>query len=458
MSMVGISSYITSIYGLYQTIERAQALGMNTLRIASRESWLDPPNSVNNYRFNPEYIDHILTNTNFKVIIDPNHVYYTTIDPATGQKKFDIDAGSMWISDHWQQITDHLVSIAQMYPNNDRVIIEVFNEYSLDDFWDKAQQMIVTLRNYTANQFLFNKWEQPWTKLYDPLDKCWYSLHFYFNHWLDRDTNGDGVIDSYGYDRALANMDVAISRGCKVCNTEVGANGNGGSSMKATEVQSLNKFLQGCAERGVGNCLWNTNNDVDFDIYQNLGLIVPQVQQERYYTLTVVGSINGVTNPPSGAYSYIVNSVVTITAIPNQGFKFDGWLVNGSGGYTDSVLTIMMTDYFTVQPMFVPIAETTFPLTVEANPNAILFPAPGTYDLSEGSTQGIQCAPAQGYMFKQWIIDGVASAETATTISILIDGPHVVAAEVTPVSTSGVNSLAATLSIVGVIGVAVVLS
>lgn len=436
MSMVGISSYVTSQFGLQGELATIQNLKMNTIRIASREAWLDPPDyAPNQYRFNPAYIRYILDNTPYKVIIDPNHVYYTKIDPLTGKRVFDVDGGSVWISDHWQQITDHLLSIASQFPNNDRVIIEVFNEYSLSDFWTKAQNMIMTLREVTSNQFLFNKWEQPWQKLYDPLDKCWYSMHIYFDHWTDKDTDGDGVIDSYGYDRALANLDIALLRGCKVCNTEVGAHSSGGAAITAPLVQSLNKFLQGCALKNIGNCLWNTTDAVDFGIYQSLGLVVPDVQNPTYVTLTIVASANCTTVPVAGAYpNYQLNTYADIIALPASGYELKDWLVNDvPQGSTSITLHLLMDDYKTVKPVFGLLAGTTYPLEIITNPNASLFPSPGIYDVPANSTQRITAQPKSGYMVKNWIIDGMTVAPNPTTpneYSILMNGAHSVAVQI----------------------------
>jgi hypothetical protein len=47
------------------------------------------------------------------------------------------------------------------------------------------------------------------------------------------------------------------------------------------------------------------------------------------YTLTVVGSSGGTTSPPPGLYAYTTVTDVPVQAIPNQGYKFSKWFLDG---------------------------------------------------------------------------------------------------------------------------------
>lgn len=72
-------------------------------------------------------------------------------------------------------------------------------------------------------------------------------------------------------------------------------------------------------------------------------------------TLTIVAHEGGTTNPAPGTYQYDAGSTVTITAIPNTGYVFNHWLVNGAKR-TENPLTLtldtdkMVEAYFAQAP------------------------------------------------------------------------------------------------------------
>lgn len=336
--MIGTSSYITSTSGVQSTITTAQNLGMNTMRLASRESWLDTGGSTTR-AFKRAYTDYILANTNLNVILDINHMYYTT------GGKFDVDGGSAWIQQHWSQIKEWCLQVAQMYNGNDRVIIEPLNEYSLSDFWTKCQEILTYLRsNGITNPIVFNKWEQPWTKLNDPLEKDYYSYHFYFNYW--------------SVSGAMSQMNTALSKGLKICNTEVGAHTSGGSSITTALTTELNQFLAQCAALGIGNCLWNTNNNQDFARYVTCGLVIPEISTPTpvYYTLTIQSTPGGITTPEIGSYQIEENYTQVITATPDTGYNFVRWEIDGAQNTNDTITVTMNANHqinavFEVKPV-----------------------------------------------------------------------------------------------------------
>jgi hypothetical protein len=60
----------------------------------------------------------------------------------------------------------------------------------------------------------------------------------------------------------------------------------------------------------------------------------------QLYTLTIAANGNGTTNPPVGTHIYDPGTVVSITATPDTGSKFDSWSGDASG--TTSTITITM--------------------------------------------------------------------------------------------------------------------
>lgn len=273
MNIIGISSYITGMTGLQDVIARCKKLDMNTIGISSRETWLDQKGSSNR-EFHKEYVDYTLKNTDLNIVLRPNHTYYMT------NGHFDVDGGSRWIQNHWEQIINWTIKIAQMYPDNNRILAEVINEYSLTDIWTRSQDALNKIRKVSDISLIFNKWAQPWTKLNDPLDKDYYSYHYYFNdpYWSPS--------------KAEEDMQIALKLGLKIINTEIGANTKGGQSITAAQIAEVNQVLEWCNPKGIGNLLWNTTDDVDFAIMETLGLKLPVTAQPSNYTIECITAIS----------------------------------------------------------------------------------------------------------------------------------------------------------------------
>lgn len=87
--------------------------------------------------------------------------------------------------------------------------------------------------------------------------------------------------------------------------------------------------------------------------------------------LTVISGVGGTTNPSSGTYTnftsswdispnwnispewnIINSSIVTIYGLPQSGYTFGHWLVNGSSAGSSNPLTFTMTAPTSVQPVF----------------------------------------------------------------------------------------------------------
>lgn len=393
MSMIGTASYLTSQQGLLNTIYTV--LGwvppMNTMRVSSRQEWLNPPvangGTVDPYAriFHREYVDYILQNTNLKVIIDPNHVYYTT------DGVFDIDGGSQWTFDHWAQIYEWIATLADMYRNNDRVIVETFNEYKdgtgRTPLWTLAQEMVNSLRaQKITNPLLFNKWTQNWTRLIDPLDpagpgKLWYSYHYYFG----------GYTGPWSAAGALANLDLALGLGIKICNTEVGANSRGGSNITSAQVAVLNEFLAGCATRRIGNMLWNTNDNQDFGIYRDLGLVIPDIVPEAFCTFTIVDSDFASYTPGAGVYTLTRDTTMTVSVVPAAGYRFGGWLINQTlqSEQSTTINVVLDEDFLTLEAIITSGGNVTVMTNIGAVPlfvdGSSVGNTPRTIQLEEGT-------------------------------------------------------------------------
>ncbi len=69
------------------------------------------------------------------------------------------------------------------------------------------------------------------------------------------------------------------------------------------------------------------------------------------FTLTILPSNNGTTNPATGTYSYSYGTNVTITASPSAGYEFDHWIFDGAIVSTNPI-DITIKENHTLQPFF----------------------------------------------------------------------------------------------------------
>jgi len=71
-----------------------------------------------------------------------------------------------------------------------------------------------------------------------------------------------------------------------------------------------------------------------------------------YYNLTITSTEGGTTDPPPGTHTYVNGTQVSVTAIPNNGFSFDCWLLDGEKR-TENPITITMDSNHTLEAYFV---------------------------------------------------------------------------------------------------------
>ncbi|MEM1553195.1 MAG: PKD domain-containing protein [Candidatus Bathyarchaeia archaeon] len=82
------------------------------------------------------------------------------------------------------------------------------------------------------------------------------------------------------------------------------------------------------------------------------------------YTLKIETTPGGTTNPAPGTYSYAAGSQVQVTAIPNSGYAFDHWELNGTNVGTATTYTVTMNANYVLKAFFRQVP----PLTVSISP------------------------------------------------------------------------------------------
>ena len=74
--------------------------------------------------------------------------------------------------------------------------------------------------------------------------------------------------------------------------------------------------------------------------------------ERAYYTVTVVPSENGTVTGLAADGKYFAGDSITLTAVPNAGFKFTGWKVGGEVVSENTVYSAMVTENVTITPVF----------------------------------------------------------------------------------------------------------
>ena len=177
----------------------------------------------------------------------------------------------------------------------------------------------------------------------------------------------------------------------------------------------------------------NTDNPRTITVTGDATYIASFEEAVNMYTINVLpANLNQGTTTGSG--TYLEGSQITITAIPNDGFRFVTW----NDGNTDNPRIVTVTQDATYIANFEPIP--TYTITVysinDSYGNAV---GGGTYQ--EGSTVTIRAIPANGYVFTSWYDDNM---ENPRTIIVTGDATYIAYfADITSVTTYTIDVISA---------------
>ena len=249
---LGFAGYVNSLSDLQNTINIMESLDCNTYRVTSRPSWQIADGEVHGY--NIEWIDYLLANTDFFIIVDGNHLYPAGEEMASEART------------HWSEVENRIFQILSRYGNNSRVAVELINEYVSSDFYLRMQSLVSQIRDAGySNPIVVNKSAQVWERIVDPLNNTYQGMHFYFNTWSVED--------------AISQMNFAANtHSLKLINTEIGASSNEYKDFTQNMVNKVSSFLLQCNDLGYGNCLWMNNDTLNWPTYEqyDLQLVPPQ--------------------------------------------------------------------------------------------------------------------------------------------------------------------------------------
>ncbi len=152
------------------------------------------------------------------------------------------------------------------------------------------------------------------------------------------------------------------------------------------------------------------------------------------HTLTISTTMGGTTNPAPGSYTHVEGTTVKVTAIPDSGYNFNHWMLDGVE-YTTNPINVLMdtnhslTAYFSEEA---PPPPETYKLTVSSTIGGTTNPPSGVHEYDVGTTVTVTATPENGYYFNHWELD--SAAKTENPINIVMDKDHTLLAvfSVTP--------------------------
>jgi uncharacterized repeat protein (TIGR02543 family) len=149
------------------------------------------------------------------------------------------------------------------------------------------------------------------------------------------------------------------------------------------------------------------------------------------FNVSPVGT--GTTAPSPGIHLYSKSQVVSVSAIPYDGYYFVGW--HGDVTNPQSQTTTVVADTNKeVTAMFEKGMASQFTLSMLVNPQGggITAPAEGSHDYDENEVVNIATVPSPGFVFKNWIGD-VGDPNSPTT-SVTMTGDKTIIANYTAVN------------------------
>ena len=149
------------------------------------------------------------------------------------------------------------------------------------------------------------------------------------------------------------------------------------------------------------------------------------------HTISLEVDGNGSTDPAMGTHEYNEGDTIDITAVPDKGWRFDGW----SDDVTDpesATTTVKVESDRVITANF---SQIMHPVTIAVNGGGSTTPMVGTHSFGEGTVVEITATPKRGWRFESWSGD-IADPKSATT-KVTIESENTVTANFTRTLPSG---------------------
>ena len=140
----------------------------------------------------------------------------------------------------------------------------------------------------------------------------------------------------------------------------------------------------------------------------------------KTYTLTIVATAGGTTNPATGTYTYNEGMNVQVSAAPDMNYKFVYWELDGAYNGAANPTTVTMNMNHTLKAVF---AMITYTLTITTTAGGTTDPAPGTYTYGSGTSVNVTALPSANYLFDHWVLDG-SNSGSVNPLTVQMNGNH----------------------------------
>ena len=149
------------------------------------------------------------------------------------------------------------------------------------------------------------------------------------------------------------------------------------------------------------------------------------------HTISLEVDGNGYSDPTVGTHEYNEGGVVSITATPDEGWRFENW--SGDVADPESATTIVKMDSDRV--ITANFSQIVHPVTIAVNGGGSTTPMAGTHSFGEGTMVEITATPERGWRFESW--SGDVADPKSTTTKVTIGSEKAVTANFTRTAPSG---------------------
>jgi len=124
--------------------------------------------------------------------------------------------------------------------------------------------------------------------------------------------------------------------------------------------------------------------------------------------ISVTPSEGGSTSPAPGIYEYDEGTQVVVSATPNAGYTFRGWIIDDVPSGEVNPYTITMDKAHEIVAGFLEEASPPkYELVITASSGGTTNPTTGTYQFDSGTIVTVLATAGISYIFRHWLVDGV---------------------------------------------------
>jgi len=153
-----------------------------------------------------------------------------------------------------------------------------------------------------------------------------------------------------------------------------------------------------------------------------------------YYSL-VTGVEPNNSGQTTGAGHYTSGTIVTITAVPIEGYIFNGWIGDVNDSASSNTTVVMDSDKLVTAVFFKPDVQATYSIVVSSGVGGSISPG-GIVYVAEGSDQQFTITPNSGYTIANVVVDGMDAGSVSSYLFPNVSSDHTIEASFTLNNTS----------------------